>query len=89
MKKAVSLILCFIMLMSTFCLSASALSIKSSTDELNALFLDGEYKGMDCVYYSPAKKGDTTKYPLFVWLHGNASGTEPRRQLKYLSLIHI
>lgn len=83
MKKVISLILCSVMLMGTFCLSASALSVKSSTDELNALFLDGEYEGMDCVYYSPAKKGDTTKYPLFVWLHGNASGTEPRRQLRY------
>ncbi len=83
MKKFLYLILCLCVLTGALCMGASALSIESSTDALNALFLDCEYEGLDGVYYSPAKEGDTTKYPVFVWLHGNASGTEPRRQLKY------
>lgn len=84
MKKTISLFLTVLVLLSCVSLSASAISISSSRDELNALFLDGIIDGMDYVYYSPVKdENDNTKYPLFVWLHGNASGTEPRRQLKY------
>ncbi len=83
MKKIISVILCLCVFMGIFGMNASALSINSSTEKLNALFLDGEKNGMDYVYYSPATQEDQTKYPLFIWLHGNASGTEPRRQLKY------
>ncbi len=83
MKKIISLILCVLMLAASLSLGVSALPLSSSRDELNALFLDGMIDEMDNVYYSPVRKNDSIKYPLMIWLHGNASGDEPRRQIKY------
>ena len=36
---------------------------------------------LDYKYFSPVKAGDTTKYPLVVWLHGMGNGFEPGDQL--------
>ena len=36
---------------------------------------------LDYKYFSPVKSGDTTKYPLVVWLHGMGNGYEPGDQL--------
>ncbi len=83
MKKLLSLILSLCLLAGIFCVSAEAISLDSTRAELNAEFLDGIIRGMDYVYFSPIKKNDTTKYPLMIWLHGNASGDEPRGQIKY------
>ncbi len=84
MKKLISVMLCALFLMASVCISASAISLSSSRDELNAQMLDGEIRGMDYVYFSPVKgESDNVKYPVFVWLHGNSSGVEPRYQIKY------
>lgn len=36
---------------------------------------------IDYVYMSPAVQGDTTKYPLVIWLHGIGNGSKPTAQL--------
>ncbi|MBQ7862467.1 MAG: prolyl oligopeptidase family serine peptidase [Clostridia bacterium] len=36
---------------------------------------------IDYIYYSPADKGDRTKYPLVIWLHGMGNGKKPGEQL--------
>ena len=36
---------------------------------------------LDYRYFSPVKAGDTTKYPLVIWLHGFANGSKPGYQL--------
>ncbi len=83
MKKIISAILCVCLMAGTFCFGASAISISSSRDDLNALFLDGEVRDTDYIYYLPENQSGTTKYPLMVWLHGNSSGTYPRQQLQW------
>lgn len=36
---------------------------------------------IDYKYFSPVKSGDTTKYPLVIWLHGIGNGSEPGSQM--------
>ncbi len=83
MKKLTAIFLTVCMLMLTLCMTSGAISLNASRDELDAQFLDGEANGMDYVYFSPVKNADNTKYPILIWLHGNVSGSEPRRQIKY------
>lgn len=82
MKKTISFLLTFLIIMSCFSFGVSALSEKVGIDALNAQFIkrDGI---MDYVYYSPVKNDrDKTKYPVVVWLHGNSSGDYPGHQLE-------
>ena len=36
---------------------------------------------IDYLYFSPVTYGDTTKYPLVIWLHGMGNGSKPGSQL--------
>lgn len=82
MKKFLSLLMSFIILISCFAFGANAVSVNAGMDALNDQFISGDGI-MDYVYYSPVKnQKDTTKYPLVVWLHGNSSGDYPGHQLK-------
>lgn len=81
MKKALSIILCFIMSFSCFAFSASAMSASEGLTALGEQFSDGKNTYEYC-YYSPVKKtSDKTKYPLIIWLHGQFSGNSKRYQL--------
>lgn len=85
MKKAASVFLCILILMTCISASftASAELLPVSNDELNARFLDGECPGeLDYVYFTP-KTQEGKKYPLMIWLHGAKSGDEPRAQLDW------
>lgn len=84
MKKVISIVLCVILLMTTAVTTVSAISVNSGTSKLNAQYLDGVCSnGIDYAYFSPVKENDNTKYPLFIWVHGMKSGTEPRAQVRY------
>lgn len=81
MKKALSIILCFIMSFSCFAFSASAMSANEGLTALGEQFSDGKNTYEYC-YYTPVKKtSDKTKYPLIIWLHGQFSGNSKRYQL--------
>ncbi|MBR5437386.1 MAG: hypothetical protein IKV21_00565 [Clostridia bacterium] len=82
MKKNISLFLVVLMIvLACVPFTASAVSISEGRDAAQAKFYDGK-SALDYVYYSPVKgSSDTTKYPLILWLHGNASGDYPRHQL--------
>lgn len=84
-KKIISLILCTLLLACSFSLSSFA-----KYDELQSLkelFVFGkgpetEGYSIDYRYYSPVKEGDTTKYPLVIWLHGMGDGAYDGRQVE-------
>lgn len=81
MKKALSVLLCFVMIFSTFAFSASAMSASEGLVALGTQFADGKNTYEYC-YYTPVKKtSDKTKYPLIIWLHGQFSGNTKRYQL--------
>ncbi len=80
MKKILPLFLSVIVILS-FAMTASAVSLSEGPDAAYATFKDGK-AALDYVYFSPVKgEGDTAKYPLILWLHGNSSGDYPRHQL--------
>ncbi|MCQ2462547.1 MAG: prolyl oligopeptidase family serine peptidase [Clostridia bacterium] len=85
MKRTIAVLLSAIFVLSCVSMAASALSMSAGTEALDACFIDGKFNnGFDYVYFSPKKgEGDTTKYPLMVWLHGMQSGKEKRAQLKW------
>lgn len=83
MKKVLSVFLSILMF--TLCILpyASAISIEEGTPMLDMQFKDGKStNGIDYVYFSPVKKSGTTKYPLFIWLHGADDGLQRRAQLQ-------
>lgn len=81
MKKALSILLCFVLCFSCFAISASAMSASESLETLGTQFADGKNTYEYC-YYTPVKKtSDKTKYPLIIWLHGQFSGNTKRYQL--------
>ncbi len=85
MKKTVSVLLAVLMLV-LCALPVSAISISKGTDALNKTMPDGKNSdvNIDYVYFSPVKgNSDTTKYPIFVWLHGMNSGKVKRQQLSW------
>lgn len=83
-KKIISVLLSVLLLAMSLVVSTSAISVNSGNSTLNEQFLDGKCKnGIDYAYFSPVKENDNTKYPLFVWIHGMKSGTEPRAQVRY------
>lgn len=83
MKKIISVLLSVLILLSCVCVSfsAGAISEKAGLDALRAQFKSGE-SSLDYVYYDPTdNNGNTVKYPLVVWIHGNGSGDYPGHQL--------
>ena len=91
MKKLISVLLCVCMLF-TLAVPALAWNQNDPVDtmdkqELIALFQAGkgpmtEGYAVDYRYYSPVKEGDTTQYPLVVWMHGMGEGGSDGAQLK-------
>lgn len=91
MKKLISVLLCVCMLF-TLAVPALAWNQNDPVDtmdkqELIALFQAGkgpmtEGYAIDYRYYSPVKEGDTTQYPLVVWMHGMSEGGSDGAQLK-------
>lgn len=92
MKKALSVILSFIMFVCALSTPTFACVIKNDAydDNLEALqeqFAYGEgpeTEGftIDYRYFSPVKEEDNTKYPVVIWLHGMGDGAEEGKQAK-------
>lgn len=62
-------------------LPAGAVSYQNGMDALRGQFKQGQ-SILDYVYYSPENAGSNgVKYPLVIWLHGNASGDYRGHQL--------
>ena len=90
MKKLLSFILAVVMLF-TACIPVFACKVGNTTyddnlEELQAQFVAGngpETDGytIDYSYFSPVKDGDTTKYPLVIWLHGMGDGAYEGKQV--------
>ena len=90
MKKFVAIVLSFVMLFS-LCTPVFACKVGNTTyddnlDELQEKFLYGEGPEtdgytIDYRYFSPVKNGDTTKYPLVIWLHGMGDGANEGKQV--------
>ena len=90
MKKLLSFILAVVMLF-TACIPAFACKVGNTTyddnlEELQSQFVAGkgpETDGytIDYRYFSPVKDGDTTKYPLVIWLHGMGDGAYEGKQV--------
>ncbi len=91
MKKILSIILAVMML---FCAAlptyACGINRNESYDdvlpELQSQFVYGEGPEtdgyvLDYRYFSPVSDGDTTKYPLVIWLHGMGDGGEDGKQV--------
>lgn len=91
-KKIISLILVVIIILSTlpivsFGIGDGYANIVNHLGDAEASFLDGvgpEANGyaLDYKYFSPVKDGDTTKYPLVIWLQGRGDNAEPGDQLE-------
>lgn len=82
MKKISFWFITVCMLFACLCFSAFAVSINDGADAMINQFESGK-SSLDYVFYSPKKdSGDKTKYPLVVWLHGNASGDYPGHQVR-------
>lgn len=91
MKKFLSIFLVFVLLF-TLCTPAFACTTGNETyddnlEDLQTQFLYGEGPEtdgytIDYRYFSPVKDGDTTKYPLVIWLHGMGDGAEEGKQVK-------
>ena len=85
-KKIVAVLLA-LMCIVTLPLTVSALSINDGLDSLKAQFVFGEGPvvgdySVDYRYFSPVRAGDTTKYPLVIWLHGMGDGAEDGVQVE-------
>ena len=90
MKKFISIILSFVMILCALSLPAFACSVDDTYDdclpELQEQFVYGEGPEtdgftIDYRYFSPVEDGDTTKYPLVIWLHGMGDGAEEGLQV--------
>lgn len=90
MKKTFSVFLSFVMLLYALATPAFACSVDDTYDdclpELQEQFVYGEGPEtdgftIDYRYFSPVEDGDTTKYPLVIWLHGMGDGAEEGLQV--------
>ncbi len=86
MKKLVALFLVISILFAT-AVSVNAVSIEKGIERLKTQFVVGEGPvvgnySVDYRYFSPVKEGDTTKYPLVVWLHGMGDGETEGKQVQ-------
>ena len=73
-KKLFSLIISLILLLSTVTVCVTAEPLSAGDDALRAEFQKSSGGGLEYCYYAPENL-DGTKYPLFVFLHGIASGS--------------
>ncbi len=79
-NKIIALLLALACLLA-FPVNAGATSLDSGIEALKDGFLQGEGPAVgkysiDYSYFSPVKDGDSTKYPLVIWLHGMGDGSE-------------
>ncbi len=91
MKKAISVLLCAVMLI-VCAVPAFAWSAKDPVDSMDkpslvASFQKGkgpftEGYAIDYRYYSPVRENDTAKYPLVIWLHGMYEGSKEGAQIE-------
>lgn len=88
LKKITSIVLALIMIFSACGMSAFGgyADIEEHLYYAEICFRDGigpETNGytLDYRYFSPVTYGDTTKYPLVIWLHGIANGSRSGSQL--------
>ncbi len=90
MKKFLSIILSFILILCVLTTPALACSVDDTYDdclpELQKQFVYGEGPEtdgftIDYRYFSPVEDGDTTKYPLVIWLHGMGDGASEGLQI--------
>ncbi len=92
MKKLLSILLAVVLI---FSISVPVFACSSNRNEtyddilpeLQAQFVYGEGPetdgySIDYRYFSPVEKGDGTKYPLVIWLHGMGDGGEDGAQIK-------
>ena len=84
-KRIVALLLSMVLLFG-LSVPAFALSLDDGMDALKGQFVFGEGPvegrySIDYRYFSPVKDGDTTKYPLVIWLHGMGDGAEDGTQV--------
>lgn len=85
LRKITAFILATLMLVSAFSLCTLA-----ADEELEALQKEFQFgKGpevngyaIDYRYYSPVESGDSTEYPLVIWLHGMGDGSYDGRQIE-------
>ncbi|MBR3767808.1 MAG: hypothetical protein IKL10_06170 [Clostridia bacterium] len=85
MKKLISVVLALCVLAFS-AIPAFAVSFNDGKEALDAQFVFGEGpkadgNSIDYRFFSPVKDGDTTKYPLVVWLHGMSDGTKDGVQI--------
>lgn len=78
--RKIMAILLAITLIAVYPASAGALSIEGGIEPIKEQFVFGEGPvagghSIDYRYFSPVGEGDTTKYPLVVWLHGMGDGS--------------
>ncbi len=86
LKKFIAISLALMVVFSCF-IGASALALESGIDALREEFVFGEGPevdgySIDYRYFSPVEAGDSTKYPIVVWLHGLSDGAEDGTQVK-------
>ncbi len=85
MKRFISLILAVILVLG-ISVGANAVDLRDQVEALREEFVKGEGPvagdySVDYMYYSPAKSGDSKKYPLVVWLHGLGDGNYSGEQI--------
>ena len=91
MKKLLSVFLSFILFVCALSIPTFACVTKDDAYDDNLAVLQEQFiygEGpetdgftIDYRYFSPVKEGDTTKYPLVIWLHGMGDGAEEGLQV--------
>ena len=86
-RKVFTLLTMLTLILSAACVPANALTLSDGKAELVNQFEYGcgPKTGMysvDYRYYSPAKNGDSVKYPLVIWVHGHSHGQYEGYQIK-------
>ena len=84
-RKITAFVLALVLAMGCMA-SVSALSLNDEYEDLVAEFVFGEGPvvgnySIDYRYFSPVGEGDSTKYPLVIWLHGMGDGSEDGKQV--------
>lgn len=89
MKKILSVLIVITLLLLNCGISAFAVSNHDSEAAIRNQFKEGDYI-YDYYYYSPVKSsGDTTKYPVILWLHGQLSGDYKGDQVRQSDIIYL
>lgn len=84
MKKIISVLMALVLMLGATVFAFGAEPDKENLDKLFVAGQGPEVNGysLDYMAYSPVKDGDTTKYPLVVWLHGMGDGAYPGNQIE-------